>query len=221
MTKINYKQIVDRFSHVDAQFVSATCSFNSGENYFKICFYPWWEHPSYLKAIEHNESWGFYKTLEGMKDVTIYPINLYEYKLSKIIDVIDIIFTPDHPLLWKYQDIGMLFCNSPFDMRDLIEKVVASNIPFVHQFNIFEFLDPYLSYSPPFALPQMPQRLFDIVKNALQEMNVKVHISKDTNNNNNDTPILFLADEDNYMIADDFELDIPIFEHKTEWFKKQ
>lgn len=219
MTRINYKQIEDRFNHVDAHFVSSTCSFNSGENYFKIRFYPWWEHPSYLKAVEHNENWGFSNTEEGMKDVTIFPINLYEFKLSKIVDVIDILFTSDHPLLWKYQDVGKLFCNSPFDMRDLVEKVLSANIPFVRQSNILEFLDPYLAYSPPFALPEMPQSLFEVVKNTLREMNVKIHISKDTNNNET-PPILFIADEDNYMIADDFELDIPVFEHKEEWFKK-
>jgi hypothetical protein len=218
MSKINYKQIKDRFTHVDAKFVSSNCSFNTGENYFKIRFYPWWEHPSYLSARKYNENWRFNNTEEGMKYVTIYPINLHEYKLAQINNVIDIIFTEDHPLLWKYQDIGMLFCNSPFDMKDLVSRVLAANIPFVHQYIIFEFLDPYLSYSPPFALPQMPKRLFDIVKNALQEMNVKIHISKNTNNNI--TPILFMADEDNYMIADDFELDVPIFEHKTEWFQK-
>ena len=32
-------------------------------------------------------------------------------------------------------------------------------------------------------------------------------------------PVLFLIDGDDYVIAKDFEVDVPEFEHRPEWFR--
>jgi hypothetical protein len=32
-------------------------------------------------------------------------------------------------------------------------------------------------------------------------------------------PVLFMADGDDYIIADDFEIELPEFEHKDEWLE--
>ncbi len=61
MAWTNYRAVVDRFSHIDAEFVSSTSTLSpeGGQAALVVRFYPWWEPPSYIAALERGEDWGF------------------------------------------------------------------------------------------------------------------------------------------------------------------
>lgn len=63
--------IVDRFIHIDADFVSATSRLTpeGGEAEVVVSFYPCWEHPLYKAALSRGERWagGSSKAEPGMR----------------------------------------------------------------------------------------------------------------------------------------------------------
>jgi len=52
MTWVNFRDVQDRFTHIDALFVSSAARFgpDGAEVTVTVRFYPWWEHPAYVAA---------------------------------------------------------------------------------------------------------------------------------------------------------------------------
>jgi hypothetical protein len=76
MAWTNYRNLVDRFGHIDAEFVKSTGLFSSDDAIAELVvrFYPWWEHPQYLSAVERGERWGFSSYEAGKREVTVRAI---------------------------------------------------------------------------------------------------------------------------------------------------
>jgi hypothetical protein len=62
MSRVNYRTIIDRFSHIDADFVNCRCELDGGESFYRVRFYPWWKHPGFIEAMEKGNKWGFSDT---------------------------------------------------------------------------------------------------------------------------------------------------------------
>ena len=47
MAWVNFREVADRFSHIDGEVVSTTVAMTREESAVDIVlrFYPWWEHP--------------------------------------------------------------------------------------------------------------------------------------------------------------------------------
>jgi hypothetical protein len=73
MAWTNYRNVVDRFGHIDAEFVKSTGLFSSDGAIAELVvrFYPWWEHPQYRSAVERGERWGFSSFEGGKREVTV------------------------------------------------------------------------------------------------------------------------------------------------------
>ena len=61
MAWTNYRNVAERFGHIDAEFVKSAdrLSSDGGTAELVVRFYPWWEHPQYLSARERGEDWAF------------------------------------------------------------------------------------------------------------------------------------------------------------------
>ena len=68
MAWTDYRLTVERFSHIDAEFVKATSNLSpeGGTAELVVRFYPWWEHPLYMAAQARGDNWGF-SSCEGGK----------------------------------------------------------------------------------------------------------------------------------------------------------
>ena len=222
MTRVNFRDIRERFTHIDAVFVSCELGFDDVTPQYTVSFYPWWEHPAWAQAMNEGKDWGFDGCDEGYKNVTVYPKGLVSFCVSRRSEVINWDFHLQHPMLWPFEDTGQIFCNSAPPLGELVEKVVAA-LPNVPKAEIYAYLDPQLSYKPPFCLGTFPFTLFQAIEKALNDLHVKTFISRHPEPR--DTPIMFqIGDADyvgstDYIIADDFDVDVPDFEHRPEWFK--
>jgi len=67
--------------------------------------------------------------------------------------------------------------------------------------------------------PTIPAQLFDPVVSVFRSLNVPVFAP---NLPRRPIPaVVFLIDEEDYIIADDFEVDVPEFQHEDEWFQPE
>ena len=223
MARISWREAVKRFTHIDAEFVRCEMGLPQHDGLFAVSLYPWWEHPQYLEAREGGKDWRFRGSTEGALEVTVYPKDVIKFQLSRQTEVIDWDFTQEHPMLWEYEGQGIITCNQPLTLEQWMQiATVAKNrltgynrevdvagyaVQQVHQFG----------HTGSFSLGQFPYTLFQVVRQALDEQQIRYF-----------TPfqpappaelVVFLIDIDDYIIAYDFEVDVPEFVHKPEWFQ--
>ena len=67
MAWMNYRATLDRFDHIDAEFVrgSAVVTPDGWTAEVVVRFYPWWEHPLYVAARDRGDNWGFSSNQPG------------------------------------------------------------------------------------------------------------------------------------------------------------
>ena len=68
-----------------------------------------------------------------------------------------------------------------------------------------------------FSLGQFPATLFNLLCPLLDEYGIRYYVPYQPKLK--DLPVLFVIDADDYIIAKDFEVDVPEFVHKPEWFQ--
>ncbi len=219
MAIVNFREVQNRFTHIDAEFVSCTLGFAGQTPRYTVAFYPWWEHPAFVEAIESGKPWGFASGGDGSKPVTVYPKGLVQFRLTKLTDqeqVVDWAFIETHPLLWPYENSGQIFCNSNPPLAKVVEGIRKA-LPDVPKEDIYSHVDPLAPYEAPFCLGTFPLTLFNVVEKVLADLGVATFISPRPEAKA--MPVLFLIDGYDYIIADDFEIDVPEFKHRPEWFK--
>jgi hypothetical protein len=222
MTRYNFRDVQDRFGHIDGEVVSAVASFDprSGTATARVVlkFYPWWEHPSYLEALEAGARWGFKDTFEGAREIVVDAIDPVFCALRLDPSAEDIAFLADHPVLWQFQDDADIVCNTDCDRQALITALLNHNYPYIDEATLLQHLSPYSRFKAPYSLGRFPFTLFHLVKNELERMNVRVFITREPVNR--PSPVAFFINDEVVMIASDFSVEVPEFEHRPEWFKQ-
>ena len=223
MTRLGWREITQRFSHIDARAVRCQFGLPSSDSFYTVAFYPWWEHPLYLKAREEGTSWGFINSSEGEAEVTVYPKNLREFQISELGSVIDWNFTQQHPLLWHYEEQGKITCNTPLALERWL-KIAALSQEHLTGYNDLVDVAGYAlkqvyqwGHTGSFHLGTFPYSLFQALLPVLDAQGIRYFIPFEPKPTQ--MPVLFITEKDNYIIADDFELDVPEFIHKPEWFR--
>ena len=224
MPRVNYREIAKRFTHIDARFVACELGMPNNDGFFTVELYPWWEHPLCLEARAAGSRWGFAGSGAGYRPVTVYPQEVYQARLSRTDEVIDWSFTQEHPLLWQYEPSGHVMCNSPISLEQWAR--ISDDVPSkLSGYNRSVELAEYVPLrtisrwgaSGSFALGDFPRPLLRAVRETLDEHEVQYLAS--TVPEPAELPVLFLIDSDNYIVAKDFEVDVPEFEHRPEWFQ--
>lgn len=213
--RINFRQVRDRFTHIDAQLVASVFSGHPPHSQLTVRFYAWWEHPLYRQARETGATWGFRSHDDGLRDVTVFAVDPIKCQLSQRPDVTDWEFCENHPLTWVYEDHGQIFCNSAPDIPRLIERVLERGLPWVTRSVLKEYLRPQ-QWPAPFSLGRFPCSLYSVVREELEAAGVRLHLP--ARPQRRDPLIALVLNGDDYILARDFELDVPEFEHRAEWF---
>jgi hypothetical protein len=217
MAWMNYREIQDRFGHIDAEFVRSDVSLSPQGSHASVTvrFYPWWEHPGYLKARETGTAWGFTQAVEaGRQNVTVKAVVPYAARISQRVEVTDWGFSEEHPLLWDFAQEVTIYVNGHFDVLHLTERVLDRHMPFVTRRELERYFDPTWRPVPSRGI-RIPAQLYANTVESLTEMNVAVLPGEAP-------PIprmtVFLLDEDDYIVAEDFAVDVPEFKHDPGWF---
>lgn len=218
MAWTNYRNVVDRFSHIDAEFVKSMsrCSSDAATAELVVRFDPWWEHPQYLSAVRRGERWGFSSHEAGKREVTVRAIRPWACRLSIRTEVIEWRFVQEHPLLWDYAGQSTIFVNAPFDRSVLFERLMTLAPPNVTYADLIAHVSLPATSTAPMGL-MVSDRLHEAVLTVFDQLGVPTFSSSTPGPT---TPgVVFLIDEDDYIIADDFEVDVPEFIHQPEWFE--
>lgn len=211
----NFRKVADRFGHVDGDFVSSSLGFPESEPRFVLRFYPWWEHPDYLKARENDAPWAFADFEEGVREVAIYPRGLVAFAMSRYAQLTDCWFAESGPPIWPYEPDGQIFVNEPVDL-DALAHAAAGHLD-ASVLEVRRAVDIPRSYAenPPFSL-RLPRSVLIASMEALDGLGVGYHRTYAPKEG--PLPVAFVIDDDNWIVAEDFDVDFPEFEHRAEWF---
>lgn len=218
MAWTNYRNVVDRFGHIDAEFVRSSGLLSSDGRTAELVvrFYPWWEHPQYLSARERGEDWGFSSYEAGKREVTVRAIQPWALRLSPRQEVVDWRFEEDHPLLWDVAEQSTVFANASFDRGAFFDGLMELALPNVTEGELWRYIHLPDPSKAPMGLT-MPAQLREPVLTVFRRLGVPVFSPGSPRAP--ERAIVFLIDDDDYIIADDFEVDVPEFIHEPEWFQ--
>jgi hypothetical protein len=224
MKRVRCREVLESFGgHIDGLLSAAELHWPSGEAFLAIRYYPWWQHPLYRQAVEKGESWGFDLPDEAYKEVRIYPLDLLEIRLRAGADYTNVCFTQTHPLLWAFEQEGQLFCNEPTDLANLGHWVLTQVAgewaeraeEYLHS-GFFSDGARELGKNQSFSL-RLPRTVHVIVRERLTVLGKEHFVAREPPEQ--PAPWMFHVDDENYLIADDFEVAMPEFEYRDEWFK--
>lgn len=224
MPLVNYRAVEDRFAHIDAEFVSCRMEM-PGECYYAVRFYPWWEHPLLQAATKAGQRWSFTpQSAEGRITVTVYPRGLRECRVSTHVEVDEMGFDDAHPLLWKYEDTVRVMCNSPIAAEhmvalvDLVRREAQGHVDPFSVIDVVGGLTQLLKYAAQgsFHLGTFPLSLYPKVQAYLGSVGARIYAALPTRPASPVPKILFM--DDDYVVADDFDIDVPEVVHRPEWF---
>ena len=209
MAWTNYRNIVGRFGHIDAEVVKSAglLSPGGGTAELVVRFYPWWEHPRYVSAVQRGDDWGFSSCEAGKREVTVRAVQPWAFRLSRQRYVVDWAFEEDHPLLWAFAEQSSLFVNAPFDPETFFDGLMES-VPNASDRD----LRYYVQFPDPRKAPlglTVPAQLHAPVLSVFRRLGVPVFSPGSPRAP--ERAIVFLIGNDDYIIAQDFEVDVPEF----------
>jgi len=142
MAWTNYRNVAERFGHIDAELVKSARLLSSDGRTAELVvrFYPWWEHPQYLSARERGEDWGFSSYEAGKREVTVRAIQPWALRLSPRQEVVDWRFEEDHPLLWDFAEQSTVFVNASFDRGAFLDGLMGLALPNVTEGDLWRYI---------------------------------------------------------------------------------
>jgi hypothetical protein len=226
VARVNYREIRDRFTHIDATWQSYVISF-PGESHYSVRFYAWWEHPTYRDLAESGR-WQAQWPPEAEKVVTVYPVGLVKACVSSTALAINWEFVdPPDPFLWEFETYEHVLCKGALPPGALIElpSMIAAALPYHADPTSLSLLLNPLRWDDPrsaetgsggFSLGRFPQSVVGTVRSVLDELGVR-YLEQEPLPPSETLPVMLLIDGEDYLIAEDFEVDVPEFEHHRDW----
>ncbi len=213
----NFREVRDRFTHIDAEFVACSLGFPEDRPFYRVRLYPWWEHPKLQEAVATDAPWGFTDYSDGMREVTVHPIDLVSFRISRAVEVTDWSFEETGPHVWDYEPDGQIFLNGDIDRDELVSEVQQRlDVDRLTVRRMIAAPDD-AAWAPPFSL-RLPRSVLLAAMAALDERHVAYHPAY-VPPPPDDLPIAFVIDGTDVIIARDFEIDVPDFDHRPEWFQ--
>jgi hypothetical protein len=220
LARHNYRDVMHRFTHIDGEIrhadVRLCCAEAEASVRIVVSVYPWWEHPQYIAARASGAAWGFKCGNEAARDLVIEAVRPHRCELTGHRSATDLVFLEEHPSLWEFEDEAEIFCNSDVDRAALFDAVLKRQLPGVTRAVLEGYLGSRTAHRAPYSMGCLPYTLFHVVKEELELMEARTHISRKPSWRQ--VPIVLALDDSAVVIADDFFLEIPDFEHRPEWF---
>lgn len=227
MARVNFREIRDRFTHLDATFESCAVRM-PGDSHYAVRFYPWWENPAYRELVESGVGWRGAWPDKAAKVVTVYPVGLVQACVRETPGVIDWVFVePPDPLLWEYETKEHVLCKSglpPGTLIDLPSMIAGALHYHADLASLSSLLSP-LQWGDPrvaeserggFSLGRFPASVVGAVRSVLDDLGVE-YFDEAVEARSETLPVALLIDGTDYLIAEDFEVDVPHFQHKPDW----
>lgn len=219
--RVNFREIMERFEHIDGSIVRAEASFSGSgipsSARVVVRFYPSWEHPLFLAAREAGAGWGFTDTEAGAREMLVEAEGPLRFEVRAGDSATEMAFYTEHPDLWEYEDQGQIFCNSAFDPEELLGALLQEGLPEVDRGVLLRYLYPRPK-DPPFCIAGLPCTLFHPVTKHLRRMGVDVFTPREPEARI--SPVMLTVDDNVLVVARDFFVDVPEFEHRPEWFEE-
>ena len=126
-------------------------------------------------------------------------------------------------MLWENAESRSITCNDPLTLEQWLEIADLAREKLTG-YNRHADVAKYALWavrrfgkSGSFSLGSFPYTLFKVIQQVLDEQGIRYFIASEPKPSN--TPVLFLINGEDYIVAEDFEVDVPEFVHKPEWFQ--
>jgi hypothetical protein len=221
LTQHNYREVMHRFTHIDGEIRCADARMCCGEDEASVRIvvrlYPWWEHPQYIAARASGAAWGFDYGDDAARDLVIEAVRPQVCELTGQRSATDLAFVQEAPELWRFEDEAEIFCNSDVDRTALFDAVIRRKLPGVTSSVLEGYLSSRTQHRAPYSLGYFPNTLFHVLKEELERMAVRTHLSREPSPR--PVPVMMSINDSALVIADDFTVEVPEFKHRPEWFR--
>lgn len=218
---MNFREVVHRFGHLDAELKDFEYRASERIARYSILLYPYWEHPKLLEALRQGWRWNVSAPPEARRTVTVIAQGVHSLEFTDCPSTEEWAFYEEHPLIWDYEDTGQVVLNGPLNYSTCAQMVeaVAQELGWpttekdvwgvIQEENVRRFGE-----SPPFSLGRLPRPVFSLLREELERRGVPFVAYGDPKPKQ--IPVVFVMDQ-GHVVADDFEVDVPVWEHRDEW----
>ena len=197
MPRVHYTAIAHRSRHIEATFAGFALEEHDWNARFRV------------------RSRDFAGTGSGAVEVTVFARNVRDVKLTHSASVTGWAFHETHPLLLPYEPSVLLYCNDSLDLERLWGLVASIETVTGRWFSPWAYLThgglPRLrevAARPSFCVGNLPVSVARQVRRYLEGLGVSV-FADEPDPKPEKSPKLLLLEDTDYLIADDFELDVP------------
>lgn len=209
------EDVVARFGLIDAEFVSNDCLPGAAVGKYVVRFYPYWEHPTYLHAMELGRTWSVPGRDEGAELVTVYAHGVEEVLLRKRSRVLEWSQPSKHPSLLRFENRAEIVCETEPNPRELLRRLRMRLRD--------EFDDQLLlaasgygrDLTEPVSLGEFPRSLYLPIREELVSLGVELRDTAVPPASS--IPPILLLDGQDYIIAERFEVEVPEFRFHPAW----
>lgn len=213
--RMTLEAAVARFGLIDAEFISCSCLPGNEVGELVVKFYPYWEHPTYLHAMESGKTWQVPGRDEGAQIVTVRAYGIQEILLRRRTRVQEWAAPSTHPALFRFEDHGEVICETEPDPRTLLRALRRRLRD--------EFDDQLLltasgygrDLTEPVSLGEFPRSLCVPLREELCALGVELSPARDLEART--LPSMLLIDHQDYVIAERFEVEVPQFRFHPSW----
>lgn len=200
MARVSWQDFIGRFPEVEVRFVNCEIGLPRRDSFFTVAFY----------------AWDSVNTLDEDVEVTIYAKNVRQVKLSSYLECEEIEgwdFTQQHPLLWHYEREGQITCLSPLTpplWQQVAVQAQEALTGYNREVNVVEYAARQVEqwgHTGSFALGRFPLPLYQVLLPILDAHGIRCFLPYEPKPT--PVPVLFLIDGEDYIIADDFEVEVP------------
>ncbi len=212
---VSLEDLVSRFGMIDAEFVSTDCLPGAEVGKYVVRFYPYWEHPTYLEAMELGKVWSVPGREEGAQCVTVRAYGIQEVLLRSRPRVSEWSAPHSHPALFRFESSAEIICETEPNPRDLLRRLRARLRD--------EFDDDVLlsasgygrDLTEPVSLGEFPRSLYIPLREELLALGVELLESPELPAGK--VPPMLLLDGQDYVIAERFDVEVPKFRYHPSW----
>ena len=207
MPRVHFRQVPAQLSDIDARYDGCRLEF-SQHAFYRVRLKPWWEHPWYVAARAKKHPFGYRATGENEHLMTMFPIGLRHFRITRRRDFVRWAFVESGPPVWPFEPHGQIFVNDRVAADALVDAVACRLAVSRMELATMYVTAATWASKPPYSL-QLPASIHDAAVAALDELGVDHLVAQRPPVVR--LPVILRLDGIGEIVADDFEVDVPDF----------